>query len=74
MLSRRINRNELQRLIALRYELMLRTSRHDDYIARNNFLVLTSDRSKTFTGGEKQDLINGMHLRAKPLILILDAR
>jgi hypothetical protein len=62
MLSGRIHRNQLQRLISLGNKLMLRSRWHDNHVARTDFLIDARDRRETAARCEEQDLVDEMDL------------
>ena len=62
MFSRRINCNELQRLVSNVDELVLRPSRDYNNIRSIYFLVFSSNSSLALAGGKEQDLIDCMNL------------
>lgn len=63
MLSRRVYRQQLERLVALRDELVLGTRGHDDDVAGLDFLVAALDGGEAAAGGEEEDLVDGVDLK-----------
>ena len=62
MFSRRINCNELQRLVSNVDELVLRPSRDYNNIRGIYFLVFSSNSSLALAGSKEQDLIDRVNL------------
>jgi hypothetical protein len=62
MFSRRINCNELQRLVSNVDELVLRPSRNYNNIRSIYFLVFSSNSSLALARSEEQDLIDCVNL------------
>jgi hypothetical protein len=62
MLSGRIHRNQLQRLIPLRHKLVLCASWHDNHVPGADFLINARNRRETAARCEEQDLVDEMDL------------
>jgi len=64
MLSRRIHRQQLKRLIPLGNELVLRSRGNNDHVAGFDFLVFAVDCCEAPAGCEEEDLVDEMDLLA----------